>query len=109
DDGDAEVSSPASQVSDRPVIAVLPFDNLSAEVDSYFADGLTEDITTKLSRFRELQIIARTSSFRFREAGDDLSAFCATLGAGHAVVGSVRRAGGRLRIGAQLVDAATGV
>jgi TolB-like protein len=93
--------------TEKLVLAVLPFDNLNAGVDDYFADGLTEDIITNLSRFRELLVIARTSSFQFRERDVGLPAFCATLGAGFAVVGTVRRAAGRVRITAQLVDAVT--
>jgi TolB-like protein len=94
--------------TEKPVLAVLPFDNLSADVDDYFADGLTEDIITNLSRFRELLVIGRTSSFQFRERKVGLPEFCAALGAGFAVIGTVRRAGGRVRITAQLIDAVTG-
>ncbi len=98
-----------AQAADRPVVAVLPFDNRSAEVDDYFADGLTEDIITNLSRFRDLLVIARTSSFQFRKSALSLAAFCEELGAGYVVEGSVRRAGGRVRITTQLSDAVTGV
>ncbi len=93
----------------KPVLAVLPFDNLSADVDEYFADGLTEDIITNLSRFRDLLVIARTSTFRFKGRSIDLSELCAELNAGYVVEGSVRRAGGRVRVTAQLVDGVTGV
>jgi TolB-like protein len=95
--------------SDRPVLAVLPFDNLSAEGDEYFADGLTEDIITNLSRFRDLLVIARTSTFRFKGSAVDPTRLGAELGAGYVVEGSVRRAGGRVRISAQLIDAVRGV
>jgi TolB-like protein/tetratricopeptide (TPR) repeat protein len=110
----AQASPPAAApkaqpVSDKPVLVVLPFENRSADVDAYFADGLTEDIITNLSRFRDLLVIGRSASFRFRDTGTDLSSFCASLDASYAVEGSVRRAGGRVRINAQLVDAATGV
>jgi TolB-like protein len=93
----------------KPVLAVLPFDNLSADGDDYFADGLTEDIITNLSRFRDLLVIARTSSFQFKGRRFTLGDLQDELHAGYVVEGSVRRAGGRIRITAQLIDAATGV
>ncbi len=108
-------ANPANQrgqpkgASEKPVLAVLPFDNLSADVDEYFADGLTEDIITNLSRFRELLVIARTSTFQFKGRAVDLPDLSAKLNAGYVVEGSVRRAGGRVRVTAQLIDAATGV
>lgn len=111
----ARIDSPAPPLAAprpptaRPVLAVLPFGNLSAEGDAYFADGLTEDIITNLARFRDLRVISRTSSFQFRDRGIGLSAFCAELNATYAVEGSVRRVGGRVRISAQLTDAATGM
>ncbi len=100
---------PAAGVSAKPVIAVLPFDNLSAEGDAYFADGLTEDIITNLSRFRDLLIIARTATFLFRGRGQTPAEFCAELNAGYFVEGSVRRAGNRVRVTVQLIEAATGL
>ena len=103
---DTPVSLPASHL-DRPVLAVLPFNNLSADFDEYFADGLTEDIITNLSRFRELQVIARTSTFRFKGQAVDLTRLRADLNANYVVQGSVRRAAGRVRISAQLIDATT--
>jgi len=93
---------------DMPVLAVLPFNNLSAEVDEYFADGLTEDIITNLSRFRDLLVIARTTTFQFKGQPVNLPSLCAELNAGYVVEGSVRRAAGRVRITAQLIDGATG-
>ncbi|HUT49864.1 MAG TPA: winged helix-turn-helix domain-containing tetratricopeptide repeat protein [Alphaproteobacteria bacterium] len=99
----------APPTSGRPTLAVLPFDNLSAEVDEYFADGLTEDIITNLSRFRELLVIARTASFQFKGRAVGLAQLTGELGANYVVEGSVRRAGGRVRITAQLIDAASGV
>jgi len=95
--------------TDRPTLAVLPFDNLSAEGDAYFADGVTEDIITNLARFRDLQVIARTTAFQFKESGLGLAEFARELKAGYVVEGSVRRAGGRVRITAQLIDAGNGV
>lgn len=94
--------------TEKPVIAVLPFDNLSTEADDFFADGLTEDIITNLSRFRELLVIARSTTFEFRTRTVSLADFCAEIDASYAVEGSVRRAGGRVRISAQLIDARTG-
>jgi TolB-like protein len=93
----------------RPLLAVLPFDNLSAEVDEYFADGLTEDIITNLARFRELQVIARTATFQLKGQPIELPRLARELGVNYVVEGSVRRAGGRVRITAQLIDAGTGV
>jgi adenylate cyclase len=96
-------------LSDRPSIAVLPFDNMSGDLEQiYFSDGITEDVITELSRFRELLVIARHSSFSFRSQSVDVREIGQTLGAGYVVEGSVRRAGSRVRITAQLVDAVTG-
>ena len=99
----------AAQQAEKPVLAVLPFNNLSADVDEYFADGLTEDIVTNLSRFRELLVIGRSSTFQFKGSATGLAEICGKLKAGYIVEGSVRRAAGRIRINAQLVDGATGV
>lgn len=93
----------------KPVIAVLPFDNLSGDLDEYFADGLTEDIITNLSRFRELLVVGRTTTFQFKGQRVDLTKVCEELGAGYIVEGSVRRAGGRIRITAQLIDGISGL
>ncbi len=92
-----------------PVLAVLPFGNLSQAVDEYFADGLTEDIIASLSRFRGLLVIGRTSAFQFKGHGASLPELRDALGADYIVEGSVRRAGQRVRIAAHLIDAATGV
>ena len=97
------------QQTEKPVLAVLPFNNLSAGVDEYFADGLSEDIVTNLSRFRELLVIGRSSTFQFKGSAIGLAEICDKLKAGYIVEGSVRRAAGRIRINAQLVDGATGV
>jgi TolB-like protein/Tfp pilus assembly protein PilF len=91
-----------------PSIAVLPFENLSRDVEQqYFADGLAEDIITRLSRLRWLFVSARNSSFTFRGALD-VREIGRVLGVRYVLNGSVRRSGQRLRIGAQLSDAATG-
>ncbi|MCA1408172.1 hypothetical protein I6F26_28590 [Ensifer sp. IC3342] len=95
--------------ADKPAVAVLPFENMSGDPEQiYFSDGITEDIITELSRFRELMVIARNSSFSFRGKNIDVREIGRSLGVRYLVEGSVRRAGGRVRITAQLVDAATG-
>ncbi len=112
----ADDPPPTSRISDprwpvpaeKAVLAVLPFSNLSADIDEYFADGLTEDIITNLSRFRELAVIGRASTFRFKGQAIELPEVREKLSADYVVEGSVRRAAGRVRITAQLVDAATG-
>jgi TolB-like protein/Tfp pilus assembly protein PilF len=95
--------------SPRPVLAVLPFTNLSAEVDEYFADGLTEDIITNLGRFRDLRMIAGASTFHFKGRAVDLQELRERLNASYVVQGSVRRAAGRVRISVQFIDAANGL
>ena len=74
----------------------------------YFSDGMTEDVITELSRFGELTVIARNSTFSFRGKTVDVRDVGRSLGAGYVVEGSVRRAGDRVRITAQLVDATNG-
>ncbi len=93
----------------KPIIAVLPFVNQSAEIDEYFSDGLTEDIITNLARFRELRVIAGASTFQFKGRAVDLAELRDRLNAGHVVQGSVRRAAGRVRIAVQLIDGTSGV
>jgi adenylate cyclase len=103
-------SSPRLQSSvDRPSVAVLPFDNLSRDPEQdYFSDGMTEDIITELSRFSELLVIARNSSFQYKGRPVDIRQVGQELGARYVLEGSVRRSGGRIRIAAQLIDAVTG-
>ncbi len=108
DEDTPSATAPILPPAQKPVVAVLPFDNMSAESEEYFADGLTEDIITNLSRFRDLQVIARTSTFHFKGRQIALSDLANELGATYIVEGSVRRAGERVRITAQLIDAATG-
>jgi adenylate cyclase len=94
---------------DKPSIAVLPFDNLSGQPEeTYFSDGITEDIITGLARFRSLFVIARNSSFAFRGKSIDLDEIGRRLGVSYLLEGSVRQSGDRLRITAQLIEAATG-
>jgi adenylate cyclase len=108
-----EAARPASPEfgsrSDRPSIVVLPFANLSGDPQQdYFSDGITEDITTELSRFSELMVIGRNSAFQYKGKAVDVRQVGRELGARYVLEGSVRRGGGRVRITAQLIDAATG-
>lgn len=92
----------------RPSIAVLPFANMSGDPEQeFFADGLTEDILTELSRRHELFVISRTSSFVYKGQAANLREVAQKLGARYLVEGSVRKAGERLRITVQLIDTAT--
>ncbi|NML45417.1 hypothetical protein HHL11_16810 [Ramlibacter sp. G-1-2-2] len=92
----------------RPALAVLPFDNLSNDPEqSYLADGIAEDLLTRLALARWLPIIGRNSSFAYRGGNVDLKKVGAELGARYLVEGSVRKAGERVRITAQLIDATT--
>ena len=93
----------------RPVIAVLPFDNMSGDPEQeYFADGITEDIITRLSRFQALSVIARTSTFQFKGQANDVRKIGEDLNASHIVEGSVRKSSGRIRVTVQLIDASDG-
>ena len=84
---------------------MLPFTNLSGDPEQqYFSDGITEDIITELSRYHSLRVIARNSCFQFRSSAD-VATVRGALGVGYVVVGSVRRAGSRVRVSAQLIDA----
>jgi adenylate cyclase len=95
-------------LSDKPSIAVLPFDNMSGDPEQeYFADGITEDIITELSRFREFLVIARNSTFAYKGAAMDLTAVAGELNARYMVEGSVRKAGNRVRVTAQLIEGAS--
>lgn len=101
--------SAASLLSDGPSIAVLPFTNMSGDPEQdYFSDGITEDIITELSRFRNLPVIARNSSFTFKGRAVDVKEIGQKLGVNHVVEGSVRKAGNRVRVTAQLVEVASG-
>ena len=94
---------------DRPSIAVLPFANMSGDPDQeYFADGISEDLITGLSHIRWLFVIARNSSFVYKHRAVDVKQVSNELGVRYVLEGSVRRAGKRLRISAQLIDAITG-
>ncbi len=94
---------------DRPSIAVLPFDNMSGDPDQeHFADGMSEDLITGLSRIRWLFVIARNSTFVYKNHAVDVRQVARELGVRYVLEGSVRRAGKRLRVSAQLIDASTG-
>ena len=100
---------PSLPLPDRPSIAVLPFANMSGDPDQeYFADGISEDLITELSRIRWLFVIARNSTFVYKNRAVDVKQVSRELGVRYVLEGSVRRAGKRLRISAQLVDAMTG-
>jgi TolB-like protein len=97
------------QLPDRPSIAVLPFNNMSGDPEQeYFADGIVEEIITELSRFRQLFVIARNSSFIYKGRSVDVKQVGRELGVRYVLEGSVRKAASRLRITGQLVDTATG-
>jgi adenylate cyclase len=104
-----DVSSPVSGFEGRPAIAVLPFDNMSNDPDQeYFADGISEDILTRLAMWRWLPVIARNSSFSFKGQNIDIHEIGNKLGVRYLLEGSVRKAGTRVRITGQLIDAETG-
>jgi TolB-like protein/Tfp pilus assembly protein PilF len=93
----------------RPAIAVLPFDDLSSERDQeYFADGIAEDLITRLSAWRTFPVIARNSTFTYKGKAVDVKQVSRELGVRYVVEGSVRKAGDRVRVSAQLIDATTG-
>ncbi|WP_426424669.1 adenylate/guanylate cyclase domain-containing protein [Bradyrhizobium genosp. A] len=94
---------------DKPSIAVLPFQNMSGDPEQeYFADGMVEDIITALSRFNSLFVIARNSSFTYKGKAVDIKRVGRELGVRYVLEGSVRKAGGRVRITGQLIDASNG-
>jgi adenylate cyclase len=97
--------SPSLALPDKPSVAVLPFQNLSGDPnEEYFADGISEDITTELSRFSDLFVIARNSSFKYKGKNVDLRKVGRELGVRYVLEGSIRRSGDRARITAQLID-----
>ena len=102
------VESP-SRLPEKPVIAVLPFENLGGDSDRmYFTDGMVEDIITELSRFRYFLVIARNTSFTYKGKSVDVRDVGRELGVRYVLEGSVQKAGNRVRITAQLVDAEAG-
>jgi adenylate cyclase len=108
-DGTAQHPKAELSLADKPSIAVLPFANLNGDPQhDYFSDGITEDIITALSRFSELIVIARNSSFQYKNKAVDIRRVGSELGVRYVLEGSVRRSGDRVRITAQLIDAGTG-
>jgi TolB-like protein len=102
-------ATPALPLPDKPSIAVLPFANLSGDPEQeYFADGMVEEIITALSRIRWLFVIARNSSFTYKGQAIDIKQVGRDLGVRYVLEGSVRKAGNRVRITAQLIDALSG-
>jgi len=98
------------QLPDKPSIAVLPFDNMSGDPEQeYFSDGVAEDIITALSSFRSIFVIARNSSFVYKGVSTDIKQIGVELGVRYVLEGSVRKSATRVRITAQLIEAASGV
>ncbi|HEX4762064.1 MAG TPA: TIR domain-containing protein, partial [Sphingomicrobium sp.] len=108
--GPAQRDPPASrQKRDRISVCVLPFANMSGDAEQeYFSDGISEDITTDLSKVSALEVIARNTAFQFKGQSIDVCAIAGQLGVSHVLEGSVRKAGNRVRINAQLVDGRSG-
>ncbi|VIO71458.1 Transcriptional regulator HilA [Bradyrhizobium ivorense] len=108
-DNSVEPEKPTPTLPDKPSIAVLPFENMSGDPEQeYFADGMVEEITTALSRFKWLFVIARNSSFTFKGKAVDIKEVGRRLGVRYVLEGSVRKAAGKVRIAGQLIDAVTG-
>ena len=104
-----ELASTRLVLPDKPSLAVLPFQNMSGDAEQeYFADGIVEDIITALSRFKSFAVVARNSSFVYKGRAVDVRQAAKELGVRYVLEGSVRRAGARLRITAQLVEASAG-
>ena len=102
-------SEPLLALPNKPSIAVLPFQNMSGDPEQeYFADGMVEDIITALSQFGELFVIARNSSFAYKGKAIDIRQVGRELGVRYVLEGSVRKAGNRVRITGQLIDASSG-
>ena len=108
-DGTLATERPTLALPDRPSIAVLPFSNMSGDVEQdYFADGMVEDIITGLARIKWLFVIGRNSSFAYKGKSIDIRQVGRELGVRYMLEGSVRRASARVRITSQLIDAQTG-
>ena len=105
----ASVENMALPLPDKPSIAVLPFDNLSGDPEQeYFSDGMTDDLITDLSKISGLFVIARNSTFQYKGKPVDIKKVSRELGIRYVLEGSVRRAGDKMRINAQLIDSTTG-
>jgi adenylate cyclase len=106
---DAGTPSVAPPLPDRPSIVVLPFANMSRDLEQeYFSDGISEDIITDLSKVAGLFVIARNSAFVYKDKAVNVPQVCRDLGVRFALQGSIRKAGNRVRIAAQLIDGSTG-
>src|SRR5262245_5789161 len=104
----ASTSAHVTSSEGKPSIAILPFENLSGDPEQrYFSRGITEDIITELGRFHDILVTAKTSSFALEGTNIGLRDIAQRLGVNYVVEGSVRRAGNRVRVGAQLIDAET--
>lgn len=100
-----ETSVPEMVLPDKPSIAVLPFTNMSGDPDqAYFSDGITDDIITDLSRYREMFVIARHSSFAYRDTSKSRSDIASELGVQYLAEGSVQRSPNRIRVNVRLID-----
>ncbi|HML07601.1 MAG TPA: adenylate/guanylate cyclase domain-containing protein [Xanthobacteraceae bacterium] len=107
--GPSPASRLAAALSDKPAIAVLAFNNMSGDPEQeYFSDGISEDIITDLSKLSELQVIARNSTFSYKGKSVDVKQIGRELGVRYVLEGSVRKAGNRVRVTGQLIDAASG-
>ena len=107
----AGVNPPAQKAAQRrqTSICVLPFQNMSGDPEQeYFSDGISEDITTDLSKISSLEVIARNTAFTFKGQAVDICDVARKLGVSHVLEGSVRKAGGRVRVTAQLIDGVSG-
>src|SRR5205085_3220681 len=103
------LTAPSLPLPDKPSIAVLPFQNMSGDPEQeYFADGIVEDITSAIARLPWLFVIARNSSFTYKGKSVDVKQVGRDLGVRYVLEGSVRKAGGRVRITGQLIDTTTG-
>jgi adenylate cyclase len=101
-----EEPAPAPRAASRKSIAVLPFENLSEDkANAYFADGIQEEVLTRLSRIGDLKVISRTSTQRFRNSSDAIPQIAKQLGVANVLEGSVRKAGDQVRVHVQLIDA----
>jgi adenylate cyclase len=101
----AIVAGATTCATEKPAIAVLPFDNMSGEKEQeYFADGITEDLITELARFQNLVVIARNSTFTYKGKAPRIKDVARDLGVNYVVEGSVRKAGNRVRVTVQLID-----
>ena len=106
---DAQESTAASKPGAKTSICVLPFANMSGEPEQeYFSDGISEDIITDLSKVSALSVVARNTAFTFKGQTVDVKEVAQKLGVNHVLEGSVRKAGNRVRITAQLIDGAAG-